>query len=296
MTGFLAKLGEKLAERWVAQLALPGALFLAVAGLGIVLGHGRALRADQLGPVAEKVSTGLGRAPVALVLGAVALLLAAFGVGLFARAAGSAVERLWLIDSPNRLVAPFVTRRRNRWGDAHDDYRNATQEPAEPAADFERRRGELAAARNRISLAAPSHPTWIGDRVNAAHLRVLHEYGLDLAAVWPRLWLLVPEETRVAVREARSSFTDAAVLSGWGLMYFAVGVALWWPAVLAGVALTVMGQRRGREAAGTFADLVESTVDLHCAELAEKLRIPLGDDRVTEGVGQQISERLRKGA
>jgi hypothetical protein len=295
MTAFLAKLGEKLAERWVTLLVLPGALFVGVVAVATVLGHRNALAVAELLRRVQVVNTSLAAQPASAVLAAVGVLLAAVGAGLVARALGSMLERLWVIRSPAWLTAPLVRLRGWRWSRAQKACSEATVREGESLAAFDRRRGALAAARNRIALVIPSCPTWIGDRVTAADVRVYHEYGLDLTSAWPRLWLLATETARTAVQEARSAFADSAALTGWGLMYVAVGVGMWWPAVVIGLAVLVVGHGRGREAAGTFADLSESVVDLHCVDLAKALQVPLVEDRVTPQVGQVISERMRKG-
>ncbi|MEV6781063.1 hypothetical protein AB0M96_00705, partial [Streptomyces sp. NPDC051098] len=59
------------------------------------------------------------------------------------------------------------------------------------------------------------------DRVEAA-------YGVDLAVLWPRLWLILPEPAVQEIRAGRDSFSAAPRLASW-----AVGCALlacwWWP-------------------------------------------------------------------
>ncbi|MFC0106194.1 hypothetical protein [Kibdelosporangium aridum] len=294
MSGFVVKLGEKLAERWVSLLVLPGALFVGVLAIAATLGQPNALDAALLVRKVQVWSTSLANQSAAVILGLVGVLLAAAGAGLVAQTLGLMVERLWLIEWPRRLMAPFVGLRRRRGEKAHDKFTDAQAAEGETAEDFDHRRGLLAAARNRIALAMPTHPTWMGDRIAAAATRVHNEYGLDAHAAWPRLWLVISEETRSTVRAARVAFTDAAALVGWSLMYLAVGVAMWWPAVVVSVVLLVVGHRKGRQAAATYADLVESVFDVHSTDLAEALRIPTGDS-LTPPVGHVISERLRKG-
>lgn len=48
MGGFLGALGQKLAERWLTLLALPGALFLATAATARILGQAHALDGQRL--------------------------------------------------------------------------------------------------------------------------------------------------------------------------------------------------------------------------------------------------------
>ncbi|MFF0623769.1 hypothetical protein [Streptomyces sp. NPDC004296] len=64
---------------------------------------------------------------------------------------------------------------------------------------------------------------------SAAGVTLLHQYGLDLAAVWPRLWLVLPQEARDEVTAARRRVEAAAQLATWAVPFAAVPV-LWWPA------------------------------------------------------------------
>ncbi|RMI37828.1 hypothetical protein EBN88_18160, partial [Streptomyces triticirhizae] len=155
---------------------------------------------------------------------------------------------------------------------------------AEPA-----RRG---AERDRICLVPPRRPTWIGDRVEAADRRVLTAYGLDLGAAWPRLWLLVPEETRAELRTARRSYDAAAQLVAWSPLYLALA-AWWWPALLIAATTLAVGIRRGRAAMDAFCALAESVVDLHARDLATALGLPC-EGPLRRRTGRQMTALLRK--
>lgn len=45
----------------------------------------------------------------------------------------------------------------------------------------------------RIAQEQPARPTWIGDRIHAVITRLDRDYHLDLATIWPHLWLAMPE-------------------------------------------------------------------------------------------------------
>ncbi|MEU1722671.1 hypothetical protein ACNF49_39590 [Actinomadura sp. ATCC 39365] len=297
MTGFLSSLGQKLAERWLTVLVLPGALFEGVLWLAAVLGHRRPWDVPFLAARATAQTRALDGEPVAQALLLVALLLGAFGAGLAANALAGPVVRCWFARGPRRLARPLVERRRRRWDDAHRAYESATAAEGESTADFERRRGELAARRNAIALARPFRPTWMGDQLDAVAVRVRNRYGIDLDAAWPRLWLVVPDHARTTIGDARAALTGAATTAAWGVLYLAVAaVTLWWPAALVGVVTIAVGHRRGRSATGTLAQVCEATADLYGAELARALNVPLADGKVTQRVGFTITELLRKGA
>ncbi|MFI6318976.1 hypothetical protein ACIBG8_15710 [Nonomuraea sp. NPDC050556] len=293
MSGFLAGLGQKLAERWLAVLVLPGALFEAVTWLAAVLGPLRPWDAGFLVARAAAQTKALDGAPVAQALLLVGLLLGATAAGLVATALAGPVLRCWFTTRPRWLVE----RRRDRWDDAHQAYLAAAARKGESAQDFARRRGELAARRNAIALARPYRPTWMGDQMDAAVTRVHNRYGLDLDAAWPRLWLVVPDHVRTTIGDARTNLADAAATAGWGLMYLAVSaVTLWWPAALIGAATVAVGWRRGRTATAALAQVCESTVDLYGAELAKAVNVPLADGQLNQTVGFTITELFRKGA
>ncbi|MEU8758879.1 hypothetical protein [Streptomyces sp. NPDC048659] len=285
MNTLLSALGKGLAERWLQLLALPGALFTAVAAAASVLGHRHALDWRLLTGAAERLAAGYERRPVSALLLAVALLLAGAAVGLLARGLGALVERVWLLSGPRWLVGWLVGRRRDRW----------TAENRAATLGTAAERAAHAGARNAVALTEPARPTWIGDRLRGVGVRVRGQYGLDFAFAWPRLWLLLPEPCRADLIAAREALTGAAVRGGWGLLYLCLGVR-WWPAALAGVALLVYARRLGRDAAGTLADLAESAVDLHAAELARALGEEPPAGRVPPRLGRRLSERFRKGA
>ncbi|MFV5996298.1 hypothetical protein ACNPQM_28835 [Streptomyces sp. NPDC056231] len=294
MTTFLDALGGKLAERWLTLLLGPSVLLMSVTVAGVTLGHqhwhdtGLLLtRLDLLSAQPALRSTGT------LVLVLAGLLAASAGLGLAVTALGAAVERLWLATRPRRLTA----RRRRRWDAAQERFDHALVEAARaertPEAEAAAARArELNARRNRISLVQPTHPFWLGDRIDAVDTRVWEAYRLDLTSAWPRLWLTLPEDVRAEIGTARSRLAAATRLVAWALGYLAVG-AVWWPSVVVGVVTAATAWWRARAAAVAFAELAESAVDLHGRGLAESLGISCAG-RLTEDVGAEITTLLRK--
>lgn len=148
------------------------------------------------------------------------------------------------------------------------------------------------ARRDAICLVEPDRPTWIGDRLRAADLRVYRTYDLELTSAWPRLWAVAPDSLRGDLAAAHDAYSSAARLTGWALLYLAL-TAQWWPAALiAGVTLTT-AHIKARAATSALADLVETTVDLHGCDLASQLGIRC-DGPLTPDVGYAITTRLRK--
>jgi hypothetical protein len=330
VTTFFEALGGKLAERWLGLLVLPGLLLLATAWTADRLGHAHW---HDLGRLTAELNRIAGqpawRSTGPLVLALAGIVLAALGLGLTVQAAGAGVERLWLSTRPRFLVAA----RLRRWQAAQSAFETAllaaaraegrgraegrtegrtaghTEGRAEGRAEgrtegadarggpdagalaAEARR--LDAARDRIAVAEPSHPFWLGDRLAAPELRAAHRYSLDLATAWPRLWLILPPEVRTELDTARTRLSSSARLVAWSIGYVLVGL-LWWPSLIAGVVTAVVAWRQSRTAAAVLADLVDATVDLHARKLAESLGLPVAAT-LTPQTGAAISKLLRHG-
>ncbi|WP_226030099.1 hypothetical protein [Streptomyces hyderabadensis] len=294
MTRFLEALGGKLAERWIALMLGPSVLLMAVAAVGVTLGH---RRWDDFGLLLTRLNE-LSAEPAlrntgTLVLLLAGLLAASAGLGLAATGLGATVERLWLATRPRRLA----DRRRRRWQDAHEAFNRALLEIARAegtpgAAAAATRARRLNARRNRIALTPPDHPFWLGDRVAAVDTRVWQAYRLDLTSAWPRVWLVLAEDVRGEIVASRSRFAASARLMAWAVGYVAVG-AVWWPSAVAGAVAAATAWRQARLAGASFAELAESAVDLHGRQLAESLGIAC-EGPLTEDVGAEITTVLRK--
>ncbi|QGN49825.1 hypothetical protein GKC29_25375 [Micromonospora sp. WMMC415] len=295
MNAVLAELGKKLADKWVTLLVLPGLLLVATTVLAGTLHHSHAFDLHLLVTRATAMTKAVERAggvAVALLL-VVVLLLAAAG-GLLARACGAAVRGLWLGGWPwplRRLAVTCTRQRSTRWADAADRFALTAlaEVPDADAVDDAARR------RNAIGVSPPRRPTWIGDRLAAVDARISQEYSLQLGMVWPRLWLILPPDARTEVRVAADSFDATARLSGWGLLYLMVGF-VWWPVAPVGAAVLLYGWWRGRAAASVLADLLESVVDLHGADLARQLGLASENAPLSPTLGARIIDIVRKGA
>ncbi|MDG4758238.1 hypothetical protein [Micromonospora sp. WMMD710] len=297
MNALIASLGGKLAERWLAGLALPGVVFVAVAAAAVRLGHAHWWDLRLLRQEVERLALG---APARGTGSALLIVLGVVVASVVAAMAAQSLERLvvafWTQDW-GRVGDAVTRRRRRRWNAAMDRYETALRDKARrlrsgdaagPLPDTQ----ALARACDRIALTEPDRPTWIGDRMLATAVRVRARYGLDLAAAWPRLWLLLPEETRDPLALAQADFAAAARRVGWGLLYLALGL-LWWPAVVLGLGLCVVGWRRGRSTVSVLADLVEAVVDLHVRTLGAALGHPT-DGTFGTADGEALTVLLRK--
>ncbi|MFB7496640.1 hypothetical protein ACFC09_18460 [Streptomyces sp. NPDC056161] len=294
MTRFLEALGGRLAERWLALLLGPSVLLMGAIAAGVTLGqrrwHDMGLLLDRLDGLAAQPALRTGGTLVLLLAG---VLVVSAGLGLAVTALGAVVERLWLGDRPRRLTA----RRRRRWDAAQERFDRALVAAARAertpgAAAAAARARDLNALRNRISLARPARPFWLGDRIAAVDTRVWDSYRLDLTSAWPRLWLTLPEDVRTELGTARAGLAAATRLLAWALGYLVVGL-VWWPSAVVGAVTAVTAWWRARTAGAAFAELAESAVDLHGRGLAESLGIPCAG-MLTEDVGAEITTLLRK--
>lgn len=288
MMSFFSELGGRLAEKWLSLLVLPGLLLVSAAAAAAILGHASALDAAKLAAEADTWARALdARPPVAQALFLVGVLLACTGAGLAVRGLSVLTERLWLGAWPPFLAARFAARRERRWQRVQDAVGLARDHES---ADL----GRLTAARNRIALAKPRRPTWMGDRIAAVEDRLHNQYQVDLQSWWPRLWLTLDDATRVELRAARAAVDTAATHATWSFGY-AVVALFWWPAAPIAMGVWLTGWARGRGSVRTYADLIESAVDIHAGELARRLNTLPNSERFSREAGEEVTALFRKG-
>lgn len=286
MNALLTELGRKAAEHWVTRSLLPGLLFVAAGAVAVFLGHSHALDVGRLYRrlVILPEYTGTG-SPLVM---AIAALLVAGAAGLAAAAVGAFFGRVCSALGPRVLVQW----RRRRWERADALVRDAALRAArDPSAPYPPLLTALH-RRERIALGPPRRPTWIADRLLAADERLHRAYDLDLAAVWPRLWLVTPETVRAELTAAQEAYAGALRLGGWGVLYLALG-PWWWPAVAFAALALGTAWHRARLRAAILADLVESTADLHARDLAAQLGLP-NEGPLTKETGLAITAAVRK--
>lgn len=295
MTTLLTEMGKQLAQRWLATLALPGALFLASCAIAHVLGHGAALDVSSLlswfGALADQHGSG---SPAVILAVAATALLSAAACSFAATALAGAVDRVWTMTGRWAPAHRLTVLRRRRWNRAYDDVRShiaravRTPEQGADASQFT----DVVQRCSAICLVSPERPTWIADRLRATDVRVHVAYRLDLASAWPRLWLLLTPEVRGEIVAVRGSYDTATRKTAWALMY--AGVSLWWwPAAVPAAVLALDGWRQGRRSVETLASLIEAVVDLHVRGLAEATGSATADALVPDE-GHRLSLLFRK--
>ncbi|MGW4231702.1 hypothetical protein ACWEF9_20805 [Streptomyces sp. NPDC004980] len=275
MFGLLTEVGKRIATRWFTEVLLPGLLLVGIVGCAVALGHGRALDSDALVAAAERTWARLRGHPVRWVVESALAVAAAGLAGVAARGTGHLVQRFWLRE--RHLLPPSAQSRRGRWSRHHRATAAASRRGTEPVRAY-----------------LPQRPTWMSDRLRLVEARVHGQYRFSASLVWPRIWLLVPEEAHAPVRHARARFDEACVLAGWAVPYLLVGL-YWWPASLIGSATALVAWRRARLALDEFATLVEATIDIHWRTLATALGVTITGDALSAGEAALIEDRLHKG-
>ncbi|MFE9700538.1 hypothetical protein [Streptomyces sp. NPDC006270] len=300
MAPLLDSLGQKLAEKWISALAAPGLLFVAAVASAALLGQGDALDRSVWMERAGRWAAEVGRWPTVGQIAAVAaVVLASVAAGTSVRACTREAERIWTGDWPAaaRSTAGRLTARRlGRWEQINeriDTLRTATPAHAR-GAEQRRLIDELTTRRDAIARAEPCRPTLTGDHFVAAGTRLSNQYGVDLAACWPRLWLVLPDDVRTELRSSRARFDVALAGSVWACCYAMLG-CFWWPAAVGAVGVGLVAWRRGRLAGAAHAELVEATVDVHLSRLAHELGLDVSGPPGIE-LGAALNRIARKGA
>jgi hypothetical protein len=293
--GFFQELAKTLADRWISLLALPGAFFLGGVWLAATLGQGDAVDVAVLARrIDETAATVAGVPGGAQALLAAAVLTAVAGVGFAVQALAGATRRVWLgqWSWPLRgLAAARTATRRARW-----QRLVAARRELEQAGGPAGRIDALADQANRLAMAEPGRPTWMGDRVHAAEAVAHNRYGLDLTFGWSRLWLVLPDTTRAELTTAHAAFAAAVATGTWAAPYLVLA-AWWWPAALAAAGIGLTGWARARAAVADLSTLTEAAVDLHGRALAVAVGAadPTAAGPLTVAEGERATAIIRKG-
>jgi hypothetical protein len=278
----------------------PGALdvttFVAAAA---TLGHGSALDWRVLRrEVGDRVAVTAGWSTVGQLTAVAAVVLAAVAAGTLVRSCAGGAARIWTGDWPGParpLARRLTAHRAARWQHVNDRVRRLrARAPArDRSAAVREVIDEETARRDRIAPALPVRPTYIGDRFDALDTRLHHQYGIDLACCWSRLWLVLPEDVRTELRASRARFDAALAQFVWAVWYAVLGI-FWWPAAVGAAVTGIVGWWRGRRAAESHADLVEAAVDVHLRKLADELGLGPTDAHPDPRLGRAINRVARK--
>ena len=285
MSEFLGEIGKKLAERWVTLLVIPGLLYVAVATLAVALGQTYALDVRSLtGQITRWAASAALKSTGGAILIIAVVLAGSVVAGLTAAALGRLTEIVWTLPGRRRPARWLANWRRRR--------SQAAKRVADDPTSSEAQVRKAIATADGICLIEADRPTWIGDRLRACQARVKRTYGIDLNSAWPRLWLVVPGVVREEISAARNAFSGSARLAGWALLYLVLGI-WWWPAAPIALIVGAAAMIKARLATRDLADLIESAVDLHAADLATQLGQTVTGP-VTQGIGRKLTTLMGK--
>lgn len=293
LTKFWEGVGGGIADRW-ADVGLPAILFWAL-GLLATLESGAS---DGLGSAGRDLRA---QDPVVQAVLVFAALSAVLGTGLVVERLVTPALRLMEGYWPGALepIGRYLVRRVGRRAEedaatfqllARDiDAGTATREQKRKYAEVDRRLRRLPVG-DRL-------PTSVGNVLRAGEEMPRVKYGLSPVAVWPRLWMLLPEAARSELVTARRSLDVAVGTCVWGVMFLGFAPwAGWW--VVPGPVVAMLSHRYWvRARAEVFADLFEATFDLYRPALYQRLRWPLPDTPADERAsGEAVTDFLWRGS
>ncbi len=183
----------------------------------------------------------------------------------------------------------FRARQRRRFTQYDDRFQDLAPRIAEGSASARERRAYAAADRGLHSFPSEPNltdperlmPTRLGNILRAAETRPIDKYGLDPVKCWSRIWLVLPEETKKALNDARAALDAATAVWVWGLLSLIWTPWAWW-VPLVGIAVSVGAYVWLLGRAEAFGELIESAFDVHRWQLYDALHWPLPADPATE--------------
>jgi hypothetical protein len=288
--------GEKLADRW-ASTSVPAIIFWLGGLLCWISGNGGTGDLRRLADWAGRQS-----APVQLIVLLTALLgVAASGV-IVQRSATVGlrlIEGYWppfagrLVRWRTRAIAAKVGSLESRFQDLAGPVLESKSATAAQRAEF----ADIDQRLRRIPADGDYLPTKTGNILRVGERRSAEKYGLDAIVVWPRLWLLLPADTRGELSQARSALDSAVTSLIWGLLFVGFTALAWWALFVAIAVTLAMYLYWIPDRAAVFADLLESAFDIHRGLLYRSLRWPLPENPRDERVrGGQVTSYLMRGS
>jgi Flp pilus assembly protein TadB len=294
LTDFWKGVGGNLAEKWAAA-SIPALIFWLGGALAWLSSAGglSTLTASSSWFDKQPASTQLG----VLILALLGVMASAVVVQQLTTPALRLLEGYWpaIADPVRWRLAARVERRASR---LDEEFQRVAETVADGSATVQQRATyvRLDAQLRRLPANGSYQPTTIGNTLRAAESRPVDKYGLDAVAVWPRLWLVLPEGTQKELAATRRSLDTAVATCVWSMLFVVFTAWSWWP-LLAGSVLAVLVWRFWVPSrAALFADMIEATFDVYRTALYQQLRWPLPADPCAEhAAGRLVTEYLVRG-
>jgi hypothetical protein len=281
--------GSKVADRLLAVLLGPAVVFWAGGALAWIWHFGWHETLAQIAPAIEH-----GQLAVFIAIPALVAVSSALEQALVLPAL-RLLEGYGVIWAPLRATAVGWTnaaalRARERWQAlAELDAGSLSAAQRAEFVDLDLR------LRRFPANAADRMPTTLGNVLRAAERRPTEKYGIDAVVCWPRLWLVLPDDVREQINDARSALDTGARIFLWGAFFLCWTVLAPWAAAIALVAI-VVAYRWLVGAAESYGDLLESAFDLFRGRIYESLRWPLPENTDEEyEAGRMLTEYLFRG-
>ena len=297
LTKFSEGLEGKLAEQWIATVLSPAFGFWAGGLLAIVYHKGWAELARWFGQQGQPLQIAM------LVVALVGVAASAQVINRFDHTLIRVLEGYWP-QWLNPVRSWLITRQTERYEKADQRFQELAMQlevdsaaGSAPNSELYEQYCKLDWCLRRIpAMPEQRMPTRLGNRLRATERISIDKYGLDTIICWPRLWLLLPVETRNEVSAAREALDAAARLWLWGMLFFVWTIWAWW-AVPVGIIVILLAYRWMLNAADVHGDIVEAAFDLHRFKLYEALRWPVPLNPAAEGeAGRALTKYLWRGS
>jgi hypothetical protein len=294
---FWEAVGGSLADRWAA-VSVPALVFWLGGLLAWAQGRGglNSLRTPTDWLARQPTTTQV----TVLIVGLLSVGASGVVINRLTEPALRFLEGYWpswldpLRDRLVRRVRDRVGKEQAKWQEVAPDVQEAGEPDPATARAFQRLDQRL---RHRPSAPGQLMPTRLGNVLRAAESRPADKYGLDAVAVWPCLWLILPDSTRQELAGARASLDSAVASFIWGALFlvFTPWTILVVPIGLAVSIGSVLFWLPSR--AEAFGDLLEAAFDLHRVALYQQLRWPLPTDPRQEWAeGERLTDFLWRGS
>lgn len=116
-------------------------------------------------------------------------------------------------------------------------------------------------------------PTRVGNIMRAAEEYPLLRYGLNTSIMWPRFWLILPENVKRELSFSREAVNERVLFVSWSILFSIWGLLDWRALILSflGAAISYSGLVH---AACSHGDLLRASFDLYRIDLFKALDFP----------------------
>lgn len=287
---FWESLGENLAGEWLKHVFSPAFLFW-IGGLGIyVLSQGWLYSWNSL--IAMQPVEQIGFLIAALII----LILSSLIMKNLRFTILRLLEGYWpwpfnrLASALADLQMMLLERNEKQWNDLKGKEDSLNRQQHRKLSNLEMRLHYFPV------LSRDLQPTMLGNILRMAETTQLRKYGLDAVVCWPRLWILLPEDTRKELSASREVLMSNVELWAWGLLFLFWSNWSPWSYVIT-VLWLFLSSTWLRQSAMVYSELLEAAFDLYRWKLYENVRwdTPEKSGREEVEMGQRLTEFLWRG-